>query len=165
MPPAPTPHAVIIRAATPDDTPALALLRYRFRAGREMANEPEADFVRRAGAWMHTRLAQTNWRAWVACDGGAGGEIIGHLWAQVIEKIPNPVPEPEQIIYLTNAYVLPEWRNAGIGGRLMAAALAEFNTPDVYSVILWASGESERLYRRHGFNTPRRILERPAPSL
>jgi GNAT superfamily N-acetyltransferase len=152
--------AVEIRPATLVDAPALARLRFQFRAGLGEANEAEETFVGRAAAWFATRLAADSWRGWVAVD--RHDEIVGHVFVQLVEKIPNPLPEPEAIGYLTNFYVVPRWRNRGLGRRLIGAALAACDSLDLESVILWPTEESLSLYERHGFAPPLKLLERPA---
>jgi GNAT superfamily N-acetyltransferase len=156
------PHVdqIAVRPATAADAPSLARLRYRFRAGWGEANEPEEVFVGRTAAWFATRLATDAWRGWVAVTGD--GEIVGHVFVQLVEKIPNPLPEAEAIGYLTNCYVVPDWRNRGVGTCLVAAALAACDALDLESVILWPTEESRTLYERHGFAPPAKLLERPA---
>ncbi|HEX7183587.1 MAG TPA: GNAT family N-acetyltransferase, partial [Thermoanaerobaculia bacterium] len=88
------------------------------------------------------------WRCWVA-EGEEG--ILGNLWLQVIEKLPNPVSEPEQHAYITNVYVLPPARNAGVGALLLEAALAWCRRSDVDAVLLWPSRRSRSFYARYGF--------------
>jgi len=51
---------------------------------------------------------------------------------------------------IEQAYVTPERRDAGIGGRLVAAAAAAAGTPEVF-IVADDEGESKRLYRRLGF--------------
>jgi GNAT superfamily N-acetyltransferase len=150
---------IAIRPATPPDAQALARLRYRFRAGLAEASESEDQFIARAAAWFAARLATATWRGWVAID--EDGEIVGHVFVQLVEKIPNPLPEPESIGYLTNCYVVPDRRNRGLGARLIAAALDACDALDLESVILWATEESRTLYARHGFAPPAKLFERP----
>jgi GNAT superfamily N-acetyltransferase len=107
---------------------------------------------------MRPRLGRaSSWRAWVVEDSGA---LVGQLWLAVIDKVPNPVPEPERHGYVTNVYVSPKQRGAGLGARLMAAALAWCDAHDVDAVVLWPTPRSRALYERHGFATPREMLER-----
>lgn len=153
------PPSITIRPATPGDADALARLRYRFRTELGAPAETEPAFVGRAGEWFAARLAGAGWRGWVAEDDS--GELVGHVFLQLIEKIPNPLPEPESIGYLTNCYVVPAWRNHGAGGRLLAAALAACDQIGVDGVILWPTAESVDLYRRLGFAPPAKLLERP----
>ncbi len=149
---------IAIRPATVADAPALARLRYAFRAAYEVPAESEDRFVARCTVWMADRLARaTGWHAWLAKN-EAGA--VGHLWLQLIEKIPNPVPELEQHAYITNVYVDPRSRGAGVGRLLMEAALAFCSGAGVDSVILWPSARSRSLYRRHGFvEAPGDIME------
>ena len=150
---------IAVRPATPADAPSLARLRYQFRAGLDEPNEPAEVFIRRAAGWFAARLATDAWRGWVAVDGT--GEVVGHVFVQLVEKIPNPLPEAEAIGYLTNSYVVPAWRNRGVGTRLIAAALAACDALDLESVILWPTEESRTMYERHGFAPPVKLLERP----
>jgi GNAT superfamily N-acetyltransferase len=146
-----------IRLATPDDASTLAHMRYVFRASLGDAVEDEASFIERTSAWMAQRLGEDlAWRCWVVVHQGA---IAGHLWLQMIEKIPNPVIEQERHAYITNVYVDPELRAGGIGGQLMDAALAFCREQGVDSVILWPTSRSRSLYARHGFAVRDDIME------
>lgn len=146
-----------IRPALPADADALARLRYEFRAGIADAAEPEATFIARCRPWMAERLANRTWQAWVAED---DGEVIGTAWLSIMEKLPNPVAEPERHGYITNCYVRPEHRGAGHGTALLRAALAECDSRDCDAVILWPTPKSRSLYTRHGFAVRDDILER-----
>lgn len=146
-----------MRLAGPADAEALARLRYTFRTSMNDAVEAEAAFVARCTPWMRERLrADGHWRCWVE---GEGGEIRGHLWLCLIEKIPNPARELEQHGYITNVYVEPGARGAGAGKALMEAALAFCREQRVDSVILWPTERSQTLYARHGFRAPDDMME------
>jgi GNAT superfamily N-acetyltransferase len=149
--------AIGIRAATPADAPELARLRYMFRSHHAPPSEPEAAFVTRAERWFATRLALPLWRGWVAC---AAEAIVGHAFLQLIEKIPNPAVEAEQIGYITNVFVLPMYRGAGVGGQLLTALLAACPPERVDTLILWPTDRSRPLYLRAGFAPPITLLER-----
>jgi predicted N-acetyltransferase YhbS len=151
-------HAIHIRPAQPGDATTLAMLRYRFRTEVGEPVETEAGFVARAAPWIAARLAGAAWRAWVAVDADAA--IVGHVFVQFVEKIPNPVPEAETLGYLTNLYVAPPLRNQGIGALLLRAALAACEEMDVETVFLRPSRGSVPLYLRHGFMDAA-FLERP----
>src|SRR5690349_17203996 len=98
---------VRIRVATPADCQALAEMRYRFRTELESPTEPQSRFVRRCTSWMRKRFCSRShrWRCWVVDD---GKQLLGHVWVQLFEKIPNPVNEPELHAYVTNFYIVPE---------------------------------------------------------
>lgn len=146
-----------IRRAVPADAERLAELRYDFRAAMNEATEDREMFVARCGAWMASRLATGSaWRCWVAEDDGV---IVGHLWLQLIEKVPNPAPELERHAYITNVYVDPSARGAGLGKQLMDTALAFCREERVDSVVLWPTEKSRTLYARHGFVEPQDMME------
>lgn len=138
-----------IRAAAADDAPTLARMRFNFRRELGAPVEAEPAFVARCTGWMLERIdADPCWRCWVAEE---AGEIVDNLWLRRIEKLPNPVAEPEEHAYITNAYVTPVRRGAGVGARLLEAALDWCRRSDVDAVLLWPSERSRSLYARYGF--------------
>jgi GNAT superfamily N-acetyltransferase len=148
---------ITIRAASPADAVALAQMRYEFRASLGEPEEDERAFVARCITWMKPRLAaDARWRAWIAeSDNG----IHGAVWIGLIEKMPNPIAEPEEHGYLTSFYVRPGARGAGIGTALLGAALGWCADRGVHAVLLWPTAQSRPLYERHGFAPPKSLME------
>jgi GNAT superfamily N-acetyltransferase len=147
---------IAIREAAPSDAAALADLRWEFRAGRDAAVEPREVFVERCAEWMRRELtAGTPWRAWVAVR---DNRIIGQVWLDTLQKIPNPIAERERHAYLSNLYVQPAERG-GIGVRLLETALAWTAANGVDRVVLWPSERSVTLYARHGFTRAGDVME------
>ena len=140
---------VNVRSATPDDAPMLAKLRFELRASLHELREDEAAFVERCTRWMSERLSKADrWRCWIA---EREGIVIGAVWVQLIEKIPNPIAAPECYVYLTNFYVRPERRGNGVGSQLLDAALSWSKSNKAELVLLWPTERSKTLYARHGF--------------
>ena len=149
---------VEVRPATAADAPRLARLRFAFRSEYQAVVEPESEFVSRCEPWMRDRLARdTGWRAWVAVQRDTEA-LLGTLWLQLIEKLPNPGDETELHAYITSVYIHPDIRNAGVGSRLIDAALGACRALDVDTVFLWPSSRSRPLYARHGFSLPEDIF-------
>ena len=147
--------AIEIRAATPVDARMLAELRWEFRAGRDPAVEERQAFVDRCAAWMASELAGTAWRAWVAHQ---SGRIVGQVWVNLIQKLPNPIDERERHLYLSNLYVQPAARG-GVGTALLETALEWAGDNGVDRVILWPSARSVGLYTRHQFRRDADVME------
>ena len=148
---------VVIRVAAPGDAHTLATLRYEFRSSFHANCEDEACFVERSAKWMLDRLDQTGmWRCWIA---ERDGVPAGNIWAQLIEKIPNPMIEPERLAYVTNFYVRESYRDRGVGSQLFSAAMEWIKESDVDAVILWPTERSRAFYRRHGFSEAVRVME------
>jgi len=151
---------VRIRAASVHDTRRLAELRWDFRTADAPAATSHEAFLVRCEAWMRGALGpHGRWQAWVA---ERDGVTVGNIWLQLIEKIPNPVVEPESHAYLSNLYVVPEARG-GVGQALLDAALAHCHAVHAHSVILWPTEGSRTLYARAGFAPSRGILARSEP--
>jgi len=145
-----------VRAADAEDALALATLRWEFRSALGAAQEAEHTFRSRCAEWMATRLADARWRCWVV---ESGGVVAGQLWLHPIDKIPNPVAEPERHAYISNFFLRPVLRGHGAGSALFATAMAWCRANDVDAVILWPTPRSRPLYERHGFTTAGGIME------
>jgi GNAT superfamily N-acetyltransferase len=109
-----------IRQALPADAPSLAELRLVFKREDEDFLEPPdaAVFLRQTESWIHDRLTNGRWLAWVAETADA---ICGHVFLQPVERMPDPQGDTAPIGYMTNFYVTPERRNCGIGTALLQA--------------------------------------------
>jgi ribosomal protein S18 acetylase RimI-like enzyme len=105
-----------IRPALLADIDELARLRWAFRLehGTPAALTFE-DFRTEFRAFAEDVLTREDtWRAWVA-EGSVG--LVGCVWLQLIEKVPHPNRRrgSRPLAYVTNLYVAPELRNAGLG--------------------------------------------------
>ncbi|MFE4228765.1 GNAT family N-acetyltransferase [Arthrobacter sp. NPDC056886] len=80
-----------------------------------------------------------------------GGELVGMLNLMIFERMPKPGTESSRWVYLGNAYVLPEFRNAGIGGRLVDASIQFSQSIKAVRMVLSPSVGSRNFYARLGF--------------
>jgi len=152
-----SPQGADIRVANDADVPALAELRYALRASTGTVTEPQLEFVARCRAWMKEHLKEESlWHCWVA---ESDGQLIGNLWLQLVEKIPNPRSEPEHHAYITNFYIQETARRQGTGSRLLKTALDWCKASNVHAVILWPTDKSRSLYERYGFAVRADLLE------
>lgn len=139
-----------IRIATEADAPALARFRYELRSNANQMIESETEFIERCTAWMRARLRpDSNWQAWLA---EREHTLLGNVWTQLVEKIPNPAAETECFVYLTNFYVRAEHRGHGVGTQLLSAVLDWSKCQNAHTIILWPRERSKSLYARHGFS-------------
>ena len=147
-----------IRTADVADAEALAELRWEFRRAQDPPTEPHDAFVRRCGEWMRRELSTGgSWKAWAAVDQNA---IVGQVWVQTVQKIPNPVAdsESEHIAYLSNLFVKVSARG-GTGTRLLEIVLHWCRANDIDRVVLWPSKRSATLYLGHGFSRGGDVME------
>jgi GNAT superfamily N-acetyltransferase len=148
--------SVQIRVATESDAPALAKLRYELRSSAKRT-ATEEQFAERCTLWMRERLHRGScWRCWIA---ESEQTSIGNIWAQLVEKIPNPAAETECYLYITNFYVREEYRGKGIGTVLLSEALTWARTNNAHTAILWPRERSKSLYLRHGFTAADDLMQ------
>lgn len=147
----------IVRRAKPADAERLSALRYHFRSGEDTVVESREEFLARCRSWMRERLdpAKERWRCWVA---EVTPRIVGHVWIQIVPKVPNPAEEAEAHAYLTNTYVEPAYRNEEIGTTLIDTAVGWCRSESIDSLILWPTKRSRPLYRRCGFDPAEDML-------
>jgi len=153
-------NKISIRPARASDAPTLAELRYALRSASGRSIEAETEFIRRCASWMTEHLPMECWRSWVA---ESQGRVIGNIWLQRIEKLPNPTAELEYFAYITNFFVIEAERGRGIGSLLLSTALSWCREQDVHAVILWPTEKSRSLYERHGFAATQDLLELVMP--
>lgn len=100
--------------------------------------------------------AESRWKCWVIEQ---SGELIGCVWVQLVEKIPNPRDEAEHHAYLTNFYLQESMRGKGVGSRLLEEVIEWCRSRNVHAVILWPSERSRGLYARQGFAVRDDLME------
>ena len=101
-----------------------------------------ADFAREA-------LTDERWRAWIAQD---VGRLVGALWRFTVPRVPQPGRgAPQPLAYVTNVYVEPEYRNDGLGARLLDRAIEASRIEGFSLVMVWPSDRSMTFYGRAGF--------------
>jgi GNAT superfamily N-acetyltransferase len=142
---------VEIRLASKSDASMLARLRYNLRSSLHEVIENDVTFIERCTPWMEKRLRRgSTWKCWIA---EWNQTPVGNVWVQLIEKIPNPIAEPEHFVYLTNFFVSEEHRGNGIGTMLLSTALVWSKSRNAEMVMLCPTERSRTLYLRHGFSS------------
>ena len=152
-----------VRRAARSDARAMAMMRYAFRTELAAPAESEQEFVERATAWLADRLELGTWTGWLALDQEQPEvereQPVGLVLAHLVEKVPNPVVEPESLGYISSLYVRPHCRGRGVGDALLRTAVDFCRGHDVDAVVLWPSPRSVPLYARHGFRRQGHVME------
>jgi len=147
-----------VRSASESDAVMLAQLRYELRSSLHGVVENEVAFIERCTSWMQERLRRGScWKCWIA---EWNQMPVGSVWAQLIEKIPNPIAKPESYVCLTNLYVREQYRGKGVGAMLLSEVLAWSKSNNAHTVILWPTERSKPFYLRHGFSNADDVILR-----
>lgn len=157
-------RTIVIRAVDPDapaDLLGLAVLREAWTA--EQHGDPDAfvrdpTFVERFVDWY--RAGQATRRSWLA---EVDGQPIGMVSLHVYERMPRPGSSSGAWGYLGAAYVRPEHRDAGVGGRLLDALTTWAWEEGLLRVVLNPSERAVPFYRRAGFREPPGLLQLDPP--
>jgi GNAT superfamily N-acetyltransferase len=134
-----------IRRAADTDLTALAALR-RETGIEQDGGHAGPDFEERFAGWFARESSRRI--TWLA---EADGRLVGAMGLAVFERMPRPGRAPTRWGYLSNAFVLAEYRNQGIGSQLLAAIQAHAREHDFARVVLSPSDRSVPFYQRAGF--------------
>ena len=142
--------------ATTDDVPELARLRWQLYVEQdgEPAESPE-EYRERFARFAGSALASDAWRSWVARD---GDRLAAAMWLHTVPRIPVPGKRAGPIGYMTNVYVEPSHRNAGLGAEMLDQITAWCRSEGFSTVIVWPTERSRSFYRRGGFGRPEEPL-------
>jgi GNAT superfamily N-acetyltransferase len=141
--------APTIEPATIDDVDALARLRWELYVEQEGELEPSDAYRDRFASFARDALATDRWHAWVARD---ARRPVGAMWLHTVERIPVPGKRAGPIGYLTNVYLVPAFRNGGLGSRMLEHVLEWCRSQRLSCVITWPTPRSRPFYRRGGFD-------------
>jgi GNAT superfamily N-acetyltransferase len=83
------------------------------------------------------------------------GDLIGVFSVRIIHKMPSPEDMDGRFGYLTNSYVLPRHRNAGVGAALLAAIKNWALGERLELLVVWPSERAYALYERSGYERHR----------
>jgi GNAT superfamily N-acetyltransferase len=143
-------HPPTIGPAMIDDLAELARLRWELYAEQNGDHtEPFEAYLERFTLFAGSALASEDWRAWVArTDHG----LVGAMWLHTVHRVPVPGKRAGPIGYLTNVYITPEHRSAGLGAQMLDRVEAWCGERGFSLVIVWPTERSRSFYRRGGFD-------------
>jgi ribosomal protein S18 acetylase RimI-like enzyme len=147
---------MIYRQATTSDFPILASMRWDFQNEFKDAKGPlcsKEDFIT---AFIDFSMVEKSLFHFVAEN---NHEIVAHISVHVINKIPKPGELCSAIGYVTNTYTKPEYRNQGIGTKLLQHLINFAQQQPIELLIAWPSEQSVTFYERNGFTTKNTIVE------
>ncbi|WP_326586135.1 GNAT family N-acetyltransferase [Streptomyces sp. NBC_01294] len=148
-----------VRPARPADARRLAELRWTFKQEDHEGRPPApARPLEEAEHWIRDRLRDGHWLAWVA---ETEGEVCGHAFLCLVERMPEPYLDNNPYGYVTNFFVLPSQRNKGAGSALLEALKQHACSAGLEGLIVWPSERSTPLYQGFGFQPPEGLLELP----
>ena len=140
------------RLATREEINQLIRMRWDFTLEdypeMEAASDGYAAFEEECRSFLERAFDGERWHIWVAEE---DGQIISHMYIELIEKVPRPGRITRPFAYMTNVYTLPAWRGKGVGGKLLSQVNAWVKDNNYEFVIVWPSEGGVDFYMRHGY--------------
>ena len=122
----------------------------RWRLKTDDASEaPSESFIAAFVAWADTADGYVHW---VVED---DARILGAMSVALVRKPPAPDEMEGLWGYLTNSYVYPWARDAGVGQALLGHVVEWARTEKFELMIVWPSERAYSFYERAGFASQR----------
>lgn len=144
-----------VRPAHDDELERVVRLRWLWTVNDrgERPAMTEAEYVSAAADWARQHAASH-----VAFVAVADAEIVGMAWLALAPRVPTTRSLDRLSGDLQSCYVLPSFRNRGVGGRLVHAVLDAARERGAEHVTVHASPDSIAMYERNGFEPHARLL-------
>ncbi len=147
---APATSALAFRPVRASDVDLIARQRRDMFAANGRPDELLDPMVVAFRAWLAPRLASGDYFGWIAED--AAGEPVAGLGMMAIDWGPHPLhPRQDKRGYITNVFVEPHLRGAGVARALMAKATEEGRRRGLDLMVLHASTMGRPLYEQLGW--------------
>ena len=148
---------VTVRRAVGADLPGVADLRWE----STLADLDDTTAIdRNAFTPEFVRWASDHAETNICCVAERGGRLIGMAWLAVTERTPGPGGGIRRSGDVETVYVIPDARNAGIGGRLLAEVMRLAEASKLEHLTVHANERAAGLYRRAGFEIDPMLLFR-----
>lgn len=131
------------------------LITLRVAWGAENDRDLDDAFTERFSSWFEREHDRRVF--FIARD---EARAIGMVNLVVFERMPSIGGAGGGWGYLSNMYVVPERRGAGVGAALIAALLDVAQAQSLERIVLNPSARSIPLYERHGFRGDNQLMVR-----
>jgi len=98
--------------------------------------------------FLNQALEGDQWFIWVAEE---DGEIVSHIYVELVQKVPRPGRITNPFAFMTNVYTVEAYRNKGIGSQLISKVNSWVKERDIEFVIVWPSDDSVNYYKKNGY--------------
>ncbi|MEK4486017.1 GNAT family N-acetyltransferase [Psychrobacillus sp. FSL H8-0484] len=141
-----------IRLAERKDIDQLIQMRWDFTVEHnETKTFEESDlevFKIECRSFLENAIASETWFIWVA---EKESKIVSHIYIELIQKVPRPGRVTYPFAFMTNVFTVKDYRNLGIGSKLITT-INEWSKNRKYEfIIVWPSDDSIDFYRRNGY--------------
>ncbi len=153
---------MIIRTANEADYTELALMKWEHGAEDDIDyGEHNLDGVDKKSFLNEFISFLNNNKEYRIVVAEENGIVVSAMFVYLIPKLPKPSGNAKYIAYLTNVYTKKEYRNKGIGTRILEYIKNDLIEKKCELLFAWPSDNSIAWYKRNGFNENNEIFECP----
>jgi GNAT superfamily N-acetyltransferase len=146
---------IVVRPAKVDELRTVAELRWQWILENEGTPVTTRDeFVRHFVKWARANASSHHCMVMVRDD-----VVIGMAWLAIVPRVPSPRAPERASGDVQCVYVVPDSRNAGLGGRLVEAVLELADELGLERVTVHSSPRAITAYTRYGFVVSPRLLQ------
>lgn len=161
----------VVQIVTEEQVRELARLRWEWQSDQS-GNDPRADaspgdavdaegfadYVDRFLQWWNE---VENYTVGFLAMNRGGDRAVGMVIARVMTRPPRPgILAPTGNAYINSMYVSPEYRNAGVGADVLAAADRYLESVGVTRTILHPREQAVPFYERNGYSTALNLMSK-----
>ncbi|PYZ93389.1 GNAT family N-acetyltransferase [Salipaludibacillus keqinensis] len=141
-----------IRLAEEKDISQLIKMRWDFTLEDDETGQIKetsfVEFEKECRDFLENALKNDQWFIWVAEE---HGKIVSHIYIELIQKVPRPGRITYPFAYMTNVFTVKEYRNKGVGSRLLAEINQWAEEQKYEFIIVWPSEDSVSYYKKNGY--------------
>ena len=113
-------------------------------------------FSLECGTFLENAINSERWFIWVAEE---ESKIISHIYIELIQKVPRPGRVTYPFAFMTNVYTLKDFRNKGIGSKLLTTINEWAQNSKYEFIIVWPSNNSIGYYKKNGYIESKEAME------
>lgn len=139
-----------IRLAEAKDIKQLIRMRWDFTIEYDESKKSESfnGFEKECQSFLVNALNSGQWFIWVAEE---NEKIVSHTYIELIQKVPRPGRITHPFAYMMNVYTIKEFRNKGIGSKLLTT-INEWAKEHKYEfIIVWPSDDAINYYKKNDY--------------
>lgn len=139
-----------IRYAEKKDIKQLIKMRWDFTIEYDESkrNASYYSFEKECQIFLENAMNSSQWFIWVAEE---NEKVISHIYVELIQKVPRPGRVTHPFAYMTNVFTIPEYRNKGVGSKMLKTINKWMKENNYEFVIVWPSDESIHYYKKNGY--------------
>ncbi|SHH28420.1 GNAT family N-acetyltransferase [Virgibacillus chiguensis] len=139
-----------IRFAEKKDIKQLIKMRWDFTIEYDESkrNASYYSFEKECQIFLENAMNSSQWFIWVAEE---NEKVISHIYVELIQKVPRPGRVTHPFAYMTNVFTIPDYRNKGVGSKMLKTINNWTKENNYEFVIVWPNDESINYYKKNGY--------------